>query len=556
MKTITKIIYSAFAVAILTLGALTANGAHGDLFVSINGSGQNGAGSINQYKPTGLQKIVASGLSEPRGVAFNSSGKLFVANTTFDPGSQTFQVTIVKITQGGVQTVATLSGNLFGEGVAFDSAGNLFVMAQDHNDPNLASTIYKITPGGVISTFGSTPGQGFGLAFDSAGNLFAADAGLANDTGQTIWKFNPDGTRTLFVGQSAFNDGHGPNGLAFDRFGNLFVSEGPFVGVPGGSDRILKFTPNGMESEFATGLDEPRGLAFDGSGNLFVAASVFEPSGDILKFTPDGMQTLFASGIVPEFLAFQRRATTTQIQYHGGPVMLGTTNVYFIWYGNWANNTATQLLPFFASNIGGSSYFNINTTYYDGNGNHVSNSVDYGGSTADDYSQGSSLSDDAVRTIVTDALTDGSLPLDPNGIYFVLTSADVVETSGFCSQYCYGFHRYMTVSGVDVKYAFIGNPDQCASHCEPQTISPNNNPGADAMASSIARFLDESVTDPLGTAWYDGQGRENATKCDGQYGTTSLAGNGSRYNMVLNGTQFLIQENWVNAGFGYCSMSY
>jgi len=250
-----------------------------------------------------------------------------------------------------------------------------------------------------------------------------------------------------------------------------------------------------------------------------------------------------------------------QIDYHGGPLMLGTTNVYFIWYGNWANNTATTILPFFASNIGGSAYFNINTTYYDGNGTHVSNSVVYRGSIIDDYSQGSSLSDDAVRNIVISALTggnphqSGTLPLDPNGIYFVLTSADVVETSGFCSQYC-GFHRYMTVNQIYVKYAFIGNPEQCPSSCEPQMISPNNNPGADAMASSIARFLDELVTDPLGTAWYDDQGRENATKCENQFGHTGIAGNGSEYNIVLNGMQFLIQENWVNDGFGYCSMSY
>jgi hypothetical protein len=93
----------------------------------------------------------------------------------------------------------------------------------------------------------------------------------------------------------------------------------------------------------------------------------------------------------------------------------------------------------------------------------------------------------------------------------------------------------MNVNGIDAKYAFVGNPDQCPATCEPQTISPNNNPGADAMASSIAQFLDELVTDPLGTAWYDDQGRENATKCDGQYGTTFIAGNGSQYNIVLNG---------------------
>src|SRR5438094_9693475 len=54
------------------------------------------------------------------------------------------------------------------------------------------------------------------------------------------------------------------------------------------------------------------------------------------------------------------------IVYHGGPVMLGTTNIYYIWYGNWSGNTATTILTNLAQSIGGSPYFNINTTYYNG----------------------------------------------------------------------------------------------------------------------------------------------------------------------------------------------
>ena len=61
---------------------------------------------------------------------------------------------------------------------------------------------------------------------------------------------------------------------------------------------------------------------------------------------------------------------------HGGPVMLGTTvNVYYIWYGNWAGNTATTILTDLAQNLGGSPYYNINTTYTDAAGTHVSNSL-------------------------------------------------------------------------------------------------------------------------------------------------------------------------------------
>jgi sugar lactone lactonase YvrE len=308
MKTITKLIYLAFTVVVLAIGAVTANGAPNDLFVSINGDGNNGGGFIYEYNRDGVQNTFAAGLSRPRGVAFDHFGNLFVVTNTFDSVSGTLQVSIVKITPGGVQsTFATLSGNLKGQGVAFDGAGNLFVVANDLNDPILASTIYKFTPGGVQSTFGSVPGQGFGLAFDSAGNLFVTINGLYGVDPAEIWKFAPDGTSSVFATATdacacAWGD------LAFDRFGNLFNStDVPFTPA---LSKILKFTPDGEESDFATGLTEPRGLAFDRGGNLFVVNRAFEPPGDIFKFTPDGVETVFASGIDgPQFLAFQLRPT-------------------------------------------------------------------------------------------------------------------------------------------------------------------------------------------------------------------------------------------------------
>ncbi len=64
-----------------------------------------------------------------------------------------------------------------------------------------------------------------------------------------------------------------------------------------------------MESTFATGLTNPRGLTFDSSGNLYVAEIGVPAPGDILKFTPGGTESTFASGIGtlnnrgPEWLA-------------------------------------------------------------------------------------------------------------------------------------------------------------------------------------------------------------------------------------------------------------
>jgi hypothetical protein len=241
--------------------------------------------------------------------------------------------------------------------------------------------------------------------------------------------------------------------------------------------------------------------------------------------------------------------------YHRGPLMLGVPNIYYIWYGNWSGNTATRILTDLAQHFWGSSYYNINSTYYDGTGARVSGQVSYAGSTSDSYSQGAALSDDAVQTVVVAALESKALPTDPNGVYFVLTSADVNETSGFCRQYC-AWHTNGTINGQDIKFAFVGNSDRCPSACAAQTTSPNGNAGADGMASMIAHELSEMVTDPDLNAWYDRLGTENGDKCQWNFGTTQNAPNGSKYNVTLGSTKYLLQQIWANASGGYCAIHY
>ena len=243
------------------------------------------------------------------------------------------------------------------------------------------------------------------------------------------------------------------------------------------------------------------------------------------------------------------------IVYHGGPVMLGTVNVYYIWYGNWSGNTATTILTDLAGSIGGSGYYNINTTYTDGAGTKLSNAVSYVSSTIDAYSVGTSLTDAQIQGVVSSAITSGALPKDANGVYFVLTSADVTASSGFCTKYC-GWHTHGTIAGSDIKYAFIGNPDRCPAACAEQTSGPNGNAGADGMASIIAHELEEATSDPDLNAWFDRRGYENADKCAWTFGGTYTTANGAQANMKLGVRDFLIQQNWVNAGGGYCAKSY
>ncbi len=270
---------------------------------------------------------------------------------------------------------------------------------------------------------------------------------------------------------------------------------------------------------------------------------------------PDLMPTGKGYGVVDQS-ARQARPTSGSngINYRGGPIMTGTKHIYYIWYGNWSGNSATSILTDWANNIGGSPYFNINSTYTNGSGGKVDNSATYSGSTTDSYSQGSSLSDSQIQSVVSSAITSGRLAKDTNAVYFVLTSADVTASSGFCTQYC-GWHTHGTISGSDIKYSFVGNPDRCPSSCAAQTSSPNGNAGADGMASIIAHEFEEAASDPDLDAWYDRRGYENADKCAWTFGTQYNSG-GGKANVHLGNRDYLIQQNWVNAGGGYCAMSY
>jgi len=250
------------------------------------------------------------------------------------------------------------------------------------------------------------------------------------------------------------------------------------------------------------------------------------------------------------------------INYHSGPVMNNGVNVYLIWYGSFNGGSGSPaefktILTDFANNIGGTPYYNINTTYTNAAGQKVPNSVSVAGSMDFGYLSGKTrLTDTNIKTVVSNAISSGALgPADPDGLYFVITSKDVTASSGFCTQYC-GWHTHASIGGTDIKYSFVGDTTRCPSACAWESTGPNGSSGADGSASILAHELEEAASDPDLNAWYDSSGYENADKCAWTFGTTSTASNGASYNMSVGGRKYLIQRNWVNAGGGYCATSY
>lgn len=257
------------------------------------------------------------------------------------------------------------------------------------------------------------------------------------------------------------------------------------------------------------------------------------------------------------------RTSNTGISYHGGPI-LPVTHVVAIYWGTstiytggptpGASGGGSQdgsLIGYFLSNLGGSSYFNINTTYYNGSNVHVQNSVSYDGFYADNSTPGSAPSDAAIQAEVDKLFKNGSLTYNASTLYAVFTGSGVNLGGGFGSSYC-AYHGHFTSSQGDTKYAAMPYDYQFPTACSALSGSPNGDFAADAEVNTLAHETEETTTDPDLNAWYDRRGEENADKCAWNFGTTHTASNGAIYNITVGGKQFLVQMNWINSGSGGC----
>jgi phosphate-induced protein 1 len=263
-------------------------------------------------------------------------------------------------------------------------------------------------------------------------------------------------------------------------------------------------------------------------------------------------------------------SSSTGIFYHGGPLIVNpaVTKVVAIYWGAKTIYSGQQtgagsgtsdgtLIGSFLRNLGGSPYFNINTTYYNGANAHVQNAVTYTGywTTGTDVGAPSSSPTDAdMVNVIATGISKGRIVYDANTVYAIFTGSGVNLGGGFGSQYC-AYHTNGTVGGKVVLYAAMPHNQDYPSGCTSALASPNTDVAANSEVNTLAHEIEETTTDELGTAWYDRRGYENADKCAWTWGSTYPAPTGGTANMQLSdGNFYLIQQNWINSGSGGCTL--
>ena len=173
-------------------------------------------------------------------------------------------------------------------GIAFDESGHLFVTNRADGE------VYRINHETEVMPYASDLGIATGLAFDKDGDMYVGDRG------GTIYRVSSVGNTEIFA---ALEPSVAAYHLAFGPDGRLYVT------APGlaSYDAVYAVDKDGYDEVFFRGLGRPQGLAFDRDGNLYVAGSLHGRRG-ITRISPDGETAeLFVAGMNIVGLCFTRQ---------------------------------------------------------------------------------------------------------------------------------------------------------------------------------------------------------------------------------------------------------
>jgi RHS repeat-associated protein len=151
-------------------------------------------------------------------------------------------------------------------GVAFDSSGDIWVVDTGNDRVSEISSAGKYLL--QVGSEGTTTGkfkEPRGIAIDKEGHVWVADTG-----NNRIQEFSSKGVFMKAIGSEGAETGKfkKPRALAFDSSGNLWVADT-------GNKRVQEFSATGSYLRESTAFSEPVGIAADAKGHVWVTDAAF-----------------------------------------------------------------------------------------------------------------------------------------------------------------------------------------------------------------------------------------------------------------------------------------
>jgi len=522
---------------------------------------------VSDFNNDSVDEIPAGGGSETTlsqsqacatGLAVDGSGDVYSGSACYANGPDFSPGDVVEVPPGGWNDPQDFigSGWLAPEGIALDTAGDVFVADSSNDD-----VVEIAAGGGQQTTLDSDLSDPTGVAVDTSGDVYVADTGNDRvvELTPTVSSTPADPSYTTSVVATGLSS---PEGVALDSQGDLFIANA------GANDVVEVPAGGGSPSEILGGLNQPSGLAVYAPAPTFTADTppVYAPEGTSYNYAYEADNSLnqeaaptfaVASGSLPPGLTLD---PTTGV-LGGTPTATGTWT-FTVEAENAAQGTigpsttisnATPTVGYVTPDAGPTGGGNTVTIY--GTGFTTDSTVEIGSTEAIPMTL---VSPSEITATVPAASASGTVPLT--------VTTDAGTSAG--SDYTYGGPA---VSGVspDAGPAAGGNTVTITGtgFSSDSTVEFGSSAASDvnvissttitamAPAQSAGPPVDVTVTTPAGTSatssadWYT-YGVPSVSKVDPDAGPTA-GGN----TVTITGTGFT-SDSKVNVGSVAASVSF